>query len=335
MKQCWRWFGPEDPIALSDLHQVGVEGIVNALHHIPPGQPWERASIAERQSILKSSGYAWDVVESLPVSEAIKTQAADMGAHIEAYKSSLSALAAQGIEVICYNFMPILDWTRTSLRAPQSHGGTAMMFDLTGFAVFDLHILKRAGASDDYSEAVLNAAAARFAQMSDTARTSLQQNITAGLPGAVENWSVDDVRNLLDTYAGVTPDRLRANLIDFLGEVAPLAQELGLRLCCHPDDPPFSLLGLPRVMSSADDYAAVLDAVDMPANGATLCTGSLGVAADFDGPAFVRRFGPRIHFVHICAIPRRTRRVGPSADQTSSRRRIWRETPTWSAPSAP
>ena len=311
MKQCWRWFGPEDPIALSDLHQVGVEGIVNALHHIPPGQPWERASIAERQSILKSSGYAWDVVESLPVSEAIKTQAADMGAHIEAYKSSLSALAAQGIEVICYNFMPILDWTRTSLRAPQSHGGTAMMFDLTDFAVFDLHILKRAGASDDYSEAVLNAAAARFAQMSDTARTSLQQNITAGLPGAVENWSVDDVRNLLDTYAGVTPDRLRANLIDFLGEVAPLAQELGLRLCCHPDDPPFSLLGLPRVMSSADDYAAVLDAVDMPANGATLCTGSLGVAADFDGPAFVRRFGPRIHFVHL----RNTTRLAGSDPQ--------------------
>ncbi len=299
MKQCWRWFGPEDPIALSDLHQVGVDGIVTALHHIPPGQVWTRDQIADRQAALKTGGYAWDVVESLPVSEAIKTQTADMKAHIAAYKSSLEALAAQGIETVCYNFMPILDWTRTALRAPQPHGGAAMLFDLVDFAVFDLHILERSGAAVDYSKAVLDQAERRFAKMTPDAKTTLQDNITAGLPGANDSWSTEDVHALLGTYTGITSDRLRANLIDFLGEVAPLAQTLGMRLCCHPDDPPFPLLGLPRVMSNAADYGAVLDAVDVPANGATLCTGSLGVAVDFDGPAFVKQHGDRIHFAHL------------------------------------
>ncbi|MFK7836467.1 MAG: mannonate dehydratase [Sulfitobacter sp.] len=308
MKQCWRWFGPQDPIALADLHQAGVEGIVTALHHIPPGHPWDEASIAERKSLLKSNGYTWDVVESLPVSEAIKTQTADMQAHLDAYRQSLRALAAQGVHVICYNFMPILDWTRTSLRAPQPHGGAAMLFDLTDFAVFDRYILERPGAAEDYSEAILSQAERRFSKMTDDQKATLQHNITAGLPGANDQWSVADVHRLLGTYNGITPARLRANLIDFLAEVAPLAQELGLRLCCHPDDPPFSLLGLPRVMSDAADYAAVLEAVDLPANGATLCTGSLGVAANFDGPAFVRQHGPRIHFAHL----RNTKRIAQS-----------------------
>ena len=308
MKQCWRWFGPDDPITLSDLHQVGVQGIVTALHHIPPGQIWDRQSIATRQALLQAGGYAWDVVESLPVSEAIKTQSPDMGAHITAYKSSLTALADQGIEVICYNFMPILDWTRTSLRAPQPHGGAAMLFDLTDFAVFDVHILERRGADQDYSDSVLTQARGRFAKMTDAAKLALQHNVIAGLPGANDNWSLEDVRGLLATYTGITAEKLCANLIDFLSEVAPHAQNLGLRLCCHPDDPPFSLLGLPRVMSSSDDYAAVLNAVDIPANGATLCTGSLGVAADFDGPAFVKRHGSRIHFAHL----RNTSRIAGS-----------------------
>ncbi len=308
MKQCWRWFGPDDPIALPDLHQVGVEGIVTALHHIPPGQPWDAASIAERQTILADNGYAWDVVESLPVSEAIKTQSPVMADHLDAYKASLGALAAHGIRTVCYNFMPILDWTRTSLRARQPHGGNAMLFNLTDFAVFDLHILSRPGASDDYSASVSADADARFATMSGSEKSELQNNVTAGLPGANDQWSVDDVCALLRTYDGIDAARLRANLIDFLSEVAPVAQDLGLRLCCHPDDPPFSLLGLPRVMSNADDYAAVMEAVDLPANGATLCTGSLGVAADFDGPEFVRRHGPRIHFAHL----RNTKRLAGS-----------------------
>jgi mannonate dehydratase len=299
MKQCWRWFGPSDPIGLSDLHQVGVEGIVTALHNIPPGEIWDRESIAERQSVLNANGYAWDVVESLPVSEAIKTQTKRMADHIATYKSSLYALAAQDVKVVCYNFMPILDWTRTSLHAKQAHGGAAMLFNLVDFAVFDLHILERAAGLDDYPVDVLDAAQERFSEMSDSATTTLQNNITAGLPGANDSWSVEDVGTLLETYTGITSERLRANLIDFLSEVAPVAQSLGLRLCCHPDDPPFSLLGLPRVMSNSDDYAAVLAAVNLPANGATLCTGSLGVAENFDGPAFVRRHGPRIHFAHL------------------------------------
>ena len=299
MKQCWRWFGPADPIPLSDLHMVGVQGIVTALHDHPPGTVWTEDAIATRLSQITAAGLTWDVVESLPVSEAIKTQAPDCAAHIDAYKSSLRALAAAGIETICYNFMPILDWTRTELRRPMPHGGTAMAFDLTDFAAFDIHILARPGAAEDYPEPARTAAADRFAKMDAAARDVLANTIVAGLPGANDNWSLDDVRTRLATYDGMTPDRLRAHLIDFLSEVAPLADALGLRLCCHPDDPPFPLLGLPRVMSSTKDYETVLDAVDLPANGATLCTGSLGVAADFDAPDFVRRLGPRIHFAHL------------------------------------
>ena len=294
MKQCWRWFGPDDPIVLADLHQIGVQGIVTALHHIPPGEPWDEPSIADRQALLAAAGYSWDVVESLPVSEAIKTQSADMAEHLQAYKSSLRALSARGIKVVCYNFMPILDWTRTAPSRPAAaREGTAMLFDLTDFAVFDIHILKRPGASEDYSSTVQQVATDRFLGMSDHSRAQLKHNVTAGLPGANDQWSVQDVRALLQTYAHIDRDRLRANLIDFLSEVAPVAQKQGLRLCCHPDDPPFSLLGLPRIMSSTDDYGAVLDAVDLSANGATLCTGSLGVSPEFDGPDFVRRHGDR------------------------------------------
>ncbi|MGB7241874.1 MAG: mannonate dehydratase [Sulfitobacter sp.] len=311
MKQCWRWFGPDDPIALSDLHQVGVQGIVTALHHIPTGQPWDRASISMRQDALRAHGYTWDVVESLPVSEAIKTQTADMALHIAAYKDSLRALADQKIEVVCYNFMPILDWTRTQLRVPQPHGGAAMLFDLTDFAVFDIHLLNRKGANTDYSETQLDEAHRRFAGMTEAGKTALKNNIVAGLPGANDTWDIADVTALLDTYCGITRQRLQSNLVDFLGEVAALAQDMGMRLCCHPDDPPFSLMGLPRVMSSSDDYAAVLAAVEIPANGATICTGSLGVAHDFDGPAFVKRHGDRIHLAHL----RNTTRIAGSDTQ--------------------
>ena len=311
MKQCWRWFGPEDPIELRDLHQVGVQGIVTSLHNFAPGEIWDRQSIQHRQSLLKSEGYTWDVVESLPVSEAIKTQSADMIAHITAYKTSLRALAAQGIEVICYNFMPILDWTRTSLRARQSHGGAAMMFDLVKFAVFDLHILERRDAASEYSEVVIAKAKAHFDQMTTDEKAMLQHNITAGLPGANDHWNITDVQELLHSYADITAERLQANLIDFLSEITPLAQDLGLRLCCHPDDPPFALLGLPRVMSNTNDYEKVLSAVDLSANGATLCTGSLGVAAVFDGPEFVKQHGPRIHFAHL----RNTKRIAGTDPQ--------------------
>ncbi|MEO0864024.1 MAG: mannonate dehydratase [Pseudomonadota bacterium] len=309
MIECWRWFGPDDPTRLSDLPQVGATGVVTALHQHAPGTPWPEEDIAERKAMIEAAGLTWQVVESLPVSEVIKTQGHDMHAHLRAYKDSLVALSRQGVETVCYNFMPILDWTRTRTHAPQPHGGTAMLFDLATFAAFDLHILQRRAAALDHTDAVRDAATRVFHDLSDDDRADLTRTVIAGLPGANDGWTLDDVRARLETYDAIDADRLRSHLIDFLSEVAPEAERLGLRLCCHPDDPPFPLLGLPRVMSSTDDYARVLDAVDLPANGATLCTGSLGVARGFDAPGFVRRLGPRIHFAHL----RNTRRL-PSPD---------------------
>lgn len=309
MIECWRWFGPDDPTQLADLPQVGATGVVTALHQHAPGLPWSEQDIATRKAMIESAGLTWEVVESLPVSEAIKTQGPDMASHLAHYRNSMEALARQGMQTICYNFMPILDWTRTNTRALQPHGGTAMQFDLADFAAFDLHILARPGAAEDYSDAVKDAARTAFEAMEDVDKTRLMRTVIAGLPGANDGWTLDDVRARLEAYSGIDAARLRQNLIDFLSEVIPSAERLGLRLCCHPDDPPFSLLGLPRVMSSADDYGRVLDAVNTEANGATLCTGSLGVCADFDAPGFVRRFGPRIHFAHL----RNTKRL-PSPD---------------------
>ena len=307
MRQTWRWFGPADVISLSQIRQTGACGIVSALHNIPPGKVWPAGQIVARRAMIDRAGLTWDVVESLPVSEAIKTQTGDWRGHIDAYKISLEQLAAHGPRVICYNFMPVLDWTRTALRAPLPHGGTAMRFDLTDFAAFDLHLLARAGATDDYPDDIRAAAARRHAALSDAGKQALTDNIVAGLPGANDRWSLDDVRTLLATYTGITPEHLRQNLIDFLALVVPHAEALGLRLCCHPDDPPFPLLGLPRVMSSLADYETVLNAVPSPANGATFCTGSLGLAPDFDPTAFIDALGPKIHFAHL----RNTRRDGP------------------------
>ncbi|CTQ48517.1 mannonate dehydratase [Jannaschia donghaensis] len=312
MKQTWRWFGPQDAVTTADMLQSGVEGVVTALHHIPPGAVWSTAEIQDRQRAIAflpdgtPSGLGWDVVESLPVSEAIKTQGPDLADHLDAYRVSLRNLAACGIETICYNFMPVLDWTRTDLRRPMPHGGNAMAFDLTDFAVFDLCLLNRAGAVHDYGDALRDAAHARHAAMDDATRKALVDNVVAGLPGANDGWTLEEVRAHLAAYADIDAAGLRVNLIDFLSEVAPLAQELGLRLCCHPDDPPFPLLGLPRVMSSQSDYAAVIQAVDTPANGVTFCTGSLGVDPAFDPVAFVGALGHRIHFAHL----RNTRRDG-------------------------
>ena len=299
MIECWRWFGPSDPITLQDLPQVGATGVVTALHDIPPGTAWPADAIRARKALIEAAGLRWEVVESVPVSEAIKTQGPDCAAHIAAYKATLAALAGEGITTVCYNFMPILDWTRTETHAPQPHGGTAMLFDLPTFAVFDLHILARPAAIDDYNAETRAAAALIHAQMEDADVARLTRTVIAGLPGANDGWTLEDVRARLATYDGITADRLRQNLIDFLAEIVPVAEQLGMRLCCHPDDPPFALLGLPRVMSSTDDYATVLDAVPSMSNGATLCTGSLGVARDFDAPEFVTRLGPKIHFAHL------------------------------------
>ena len=305
MKQTWRWFGPADTIDMADLRQAGVQDVVSALHHIPNGQVWTMDAIAERQKQIgtlpdgSASGLAWDVVESLPVSEAIKTQTGPWHDHIAAYVESLHNLAASGLRVICYNFMPVLDWTRTNLRAPMDHGGTAMMFDLVDFAAFDLHILAREGAAEDYDTSIRAAAGDRFSALTDAGKLALQNNIVAGLPGANDQWSLADIRRLLGDYADIDAGKLRRHLIDFLRVVIPTCDELGLRMCCHPDDPPFPLLGLPRIMSSPADYAQIMQAVDSTANGITLCTGSLGVAEGVDFPQFVADWGHRIHFVHL------------------------------------
>ncbi len=300
MRQTWRWFGPADEISLEEVRQTGAQGIVSALHHIPTGEVWTAEDIMERKTMIEAvHPLTWDVVESVPVSEAIKTKTGDYKHHYETYRQSLRNLAACGIKVICYNFMPILDWTRTDLHRNLPNGAQAMFFDVYDFAMFDLHLLARDGADADYSDSVRAEAAKRFEAATEGERQGLINNIVAGLPGANERWTLDDVRAQLATYDGISPEQLRGNLIDFLAEVVPTAEELGLRLCCHPDDPPFSLLGLPRIMSNLADYKAVLEAVDSHANGATMCTGSLGIDPDFDPEEFVETLGDRIHFVHL------------------------------------
>ncbi|GGF66348.1 mannonate dehydratase [Paracoccus acridae] len=305
MRQTWRWFGPNDRVSIDDMLQAGVQGVVTALHHVPTGTVWTPEEIARRQSQLAAmrdgtpSGLEWEVVESLPVSEAIKTQSGDWRGHVQNWIASMRNLHAAGIRVICYNFMPVLDWTRTDLEWRRPNGARCMRFDLTDFAAFDIHILERPGAAEDFPEDIRDAAARRFADMDDAARQQLAGNVVFGLPGAAEHLSMGDVRDLLQTYAPVTDAVLRRNFNDFLEQVAPVAQDLGMRLCCHPDDPPFPLLGLPRVMSTEADYAERMAAVDLPANGITLCSGSLGARHDNDLPGMMRRLGDRVHFLHL------------------------------------
>jgi mannonate dehydratase len=312
MKQTWRWFGPKDRVSIDDMLQAGVQGVVTALHHRHPGQIWTLDEIEKRKGLIAHmtdgalSGLKWDVVESLPVSEDIKKQKGEWKAHILHYKQSLANLAEAGIQTICYNFMPVLDWTRTDLAYRLPNGATCMRFDFYDFAAFDIHILKRAGADEGYPTDVVETAAARFATMSTADRDALARNVVFGLPGAADHFSLPDVRQHLAEYDNISEAQLRANLIDFLAEVAPVAQSLGLRLCCHPDDPPFPLLGLPRVMSAESQYRTVLNAVDLPANGVTLCSGSLGARPDNDLPGMMARLGDRVHFLHLRNVHRET-----------------------------
>lgn len=305
MRQTWRWFGPHDRVSVDDMLQAGVEGVVTALHHLPAGALWTPEEIAARQAQLAvmgdggASGLAWEVVESLPVSEAIKTRSGDWRDHVATWIQSMRNLRAAGLRVLCYNFMPVLDWTRTDLAWRRPSGARCMRFDLVDFAAFDIHILRRPGAAEGFPEEVRAAADARFADMPEARRTELARNIVHGLPGAAANFSLDDVRGLLATYAAIDADRLRANFHAFLEQVAPVAQEIGMRLCCHPDDPPFDLLGLPRIMSTEADYAALIRAVDLPANGITLCSGSLGARPDNDLAGMMDRLGERVHFLHL------------------------------------
>ena len=310
MRQTWRWFGPGDLVSIDDIRQAGAEGVVSALHHVPTGTVWTPEEIARRQREIATmrdgspSGLTWDVVESLPVSEAIKKQRGDWRAHVAAWRESLRHLAAAGIEVICYNFMPVLDWTRTDLAWRLPNGATCMRFDLVDFAAFDLHILARPRAAADYDAALTEAAARRHAAMTEADRAALARNVVFGLPGAAEHFSLDDVRAHLAEYAGISADRLRRHLFDFLEQVVPEAERLGLRLCCHPDDPPFPLLGLPRILSTEADYTALVEGVASPANGITLCSGSLGARPDNDLPGMMRRLGRHVHFLHLRNVTR-------------------------------
>lgn len=305
MRQTWRWFGPKDRVSVDDMMQAGVEGVVSALHHVATGAVWTPQEIAQRQREIETrrdgrpSTLRWEVVESLPVSEDIKKQKGDWKTHIANWKTSMRNLRAAGIEVICYNFMPVLDWTRTDLAWERPSGARCMRFDLIDFAAFDIHILQRKGAAESFPDAVVSEAAKRFAVMDDAAKDKLAGNVVFGLPGAAERFTLDDVRAHLAEYDTISEAQLQRHLIDFLAEVAPLAQELGVRLCCHPDDPPFPLLGLPRIMSTQAQYQTILSAVDLPANGVTLCTGSLGARPDNNPVEIMKALGDRVHFLHL------------------------------------
>ena len=310
MKETWRWFGPDDPVSLQDIAQAGATGIVTALHHLPAGAIWSEREISLRNKEILSSKSSidvdlkWNVVESLPVSEDIKRQSGDWRTHIKNYCISLENLAAAGISTICYNFMPILDWTRTDLEWKLPNGATCMRFDLIDFIAFDVFILNRNGACNDYSEGLNLEAKKRFEGMNKETKENLTSNIVSGLPGAAAKFSLKDVKLHLKKYENITERILRTNFVSFLREVAPVAHELGLRLCCHPDDPPFPLLGLPRIMSTEKDYKIIMDEIPLKSNGITLCSGSLGVRAENNLIKMMSRLGDRVHFLHLRNVKR-------------------------------
>jgi len=304
MKETWRWFGPGDPVPLDHIKQAGATGIVTALHHLYRGEAWPLDEVLKRRDEILAAGFVWSVVESIPVHNSIKLRSGPYAHFIGAWKDTLAAVAKAGVEVICYNFMPVVDWTRTDLKWRLPTTGYALRFDAVDFASYDLFILERDGAEADYPEDRLQAARARFDSMSETRRLDLEQTIIAGLPGAEASYNRETIRRLIAEYQGMTSAELRTNLIDFLREVAPVAQQTGVRLAIHPDDPPWSLFGLPRVVSTAADVRAILTACDTLANGLTFCVGSFGARADNDLLSMAREFGARIHFVHLRQVTR-------------------------------
>tara|TARA_A100001011_G_scaffold397552_1_gene498914 strand:- start:1970 stop:3154 length:1185 start_codon:yes stop_codon:yes gene_type:complete len=306
MTQTWRWYGPKDPVSLADVRQTGATGIVNALHHIPNGDIWSVEEIQKRKDKIEAAGLTWDVVESLPVHEKIKTRTADFQKIIENYKVSLKNLASCGVYVICYNFMPILDWTRTRLDMLMEDGSLTLEFNAAELRVFDLQILKREGAENDYTSAEVEEAKHQFENLSLSDIQRISDNMLKGLPGSEEGYSMEEFKAMLNTYKGIDGDQLRSNLVQFLDEIIPLTESLGIRMCIHPDDPPFSLLGLPRVVSTMDDFQYIFDQVPPLSNGITFCTGSLGVRADNDLPAIFDAFADRVHFLHLRSTKRDT-----------------------------
>ena len=299
MKETWRWYGPLDKIDLAEIRQTGAEGIVTALHEIPYGQVWKRQIISERNNKIKAAGFKWEVVESLPLHEDIKRGSGDLCTLFSNYRQSMVNLAAEGIRTICYNFMPLLDWTRTDLKSPLANGGTCLRFSACRMAAFEICMLKREGAEKDYPLEVVEKAHKWFMEAKEKDLQNLLNAIMAGLPGAFDRYDVEGLRYALESYRGMTADDVRANYQRFLNEVLPTAQELGMRLCVHPDDPPRNILGLPRIVSNAKDIDWVMKAFPTQSNGLTLCSGSLGSNPENDVVEIARRHANRIYFAHL------------------------------------
>ena len=304
MEETWRWFGPDDTVTLEQIRQAGATGIVTALDHVPTGEAWPSADIGERKRLIEDAGLSWSVVESVPLHNDIKTRAGEYRRYIDNYKQSIRNLGAAGIHRICYNFMPVVDWTRTNLTYELPNKAEALRFEMTDFAAYDLFVLERAGAKESYSDDVVARATERFNAMSPEARAALERNIIAGLPGGEGSYDRDGIRAAIEQFSKLGNERYRANLVAFLEEIIPEAEDAGVVMAIHPDDPPFSLFGLPRVVSTAEDARALLDAVPSPANGLTMCAGSYGARGDNDLVAMIREFHDRIYFVHLRNIRR-------------------------------